>query len=192
MCDKRLGGYARIEKPRDDGIPDVEEVEEDGTPVFDRETEPTNHWEAIYYLVKLGNCLGYKTYVADPTRAAYGAKLGDVATLKELPSIFANAREIHRVDVIWYRPTPPFFFFEVEDGGTMRDALHRLYNLMAFDARFVIVSPIDNRDKFEKWAHTEPFHEFEDRYHFRTYPELFEFYRAAAQFVAMRERFLRI
>lgn len=196
MCDRRLGGYARIEKPVPEevtGIDEVvEEVEEQGPASFELEAEPTNHWEAIYYLVKLGNCLGYKTYVADPAKTAYNARLGDIATLKETPSILTNAREIHRVDVIWYRPTHPFFFFEVEDGGTMRDALHRLYNLMAFDARFVIISPIHNRDKFEKWVRTEPFHEFEDRYNFRTYPELFEFYREAAQFVSMRERFLRM
>ena len=87
---------------------------------------------------------------------------------------------------------PPFILFEVEDGGTMRDALHRLYNTMAFDARFVIVSPLQNRSKFEKWVKTAPFKEYEERYNFRTYSELFDFYKEIVKFTSMRERFLRV
>jgi hypothetical protein len=186
MCDKRLGGYARLEKPSE-----IPEGEEEGTPAFEDELEPQNHWEAIYYLVKAGNCLGYKTYVADPARSAFGKKLGEIATLSEVPPIMKSAPEIARVDVIWYKPTPPFFLFEVEDGGTMREALHRLFNTMAFDARFIIVSPLHNRSKFEKWVRTAPFKEYEERYNFRTYSELFEFYKEIVKFTSMRERFLR-
>ena len=187
MCDKRLGGYARLEKPSE-----IPEGEEEGPPAFEEELEPQNHWEAIYYLVKAGTCLGYKTYVADPARSAFGKKLGEIATLTEVPPIMKSAPEIARVDVIWYKPTPPFILFEVEDGGTMREALHRLYNTMAFDARFVIVSPLHNRSKFEKWVKTAPFKEYEERYNFRTYPELFDFYKEIVKFTSMRERFLRI
>lgn len=66
MCDRKLGGYARIEVETE---PRVEE--EEGTPGFDQELTPQSHWEAIYYIVKAGNLLGYKTYVADPSRAAF-------------------------------------------------------------------------------------------------------------------------
>jgi len=185
MCDKRLGGYARIEKPSE-----VVEGEE-GPPAFE-EVEPQNHWEAVYYLVKTGNILGFKTYVADPSKSAFETRLGDIATLTEVPTILQSAREISRVDVIWYRPTPPFFLFEVEDGGTMREALHRLYNAIAFDARFFVVSPIENRDKFQKWVTTAPFKELEERYNFRTYPELFSFYKEVLTFTSMRQRFLSL
>lgn len=187
MCDKRLGGYARIEKQVED-----HEEEEEGPPVFEDEIEPQNHWEALYYIVKAGNLLGFKTYVADPSKSAFEKKLGEIATLTEVPTILKSAPEISRVDVIWYKSIPPFFFFEVEDGGTMRDALHRLYNAMAFDARFFIVSPINNRSKFEKWVTTAPFREFEERYNFRTYSDLFDFYKEVVKFTAMRERFLKL
>jgi hypothetical protein len=187
MCDKRLGGYARIENPSD-----ISEEEEEGRPLFEEEIEPTTHWEAIYYLVKAGNLLGFKTYVADPSRTAFEKRLGDLATLSEVPPILKSAPEISRVDVIWYKSSPPFFLFEVEDGGTMRDALHRLYNAMAFDARFTIVSPIDNQGKFEKWVTTAPFKEFRERYNFRTYSELFAFYSEVVRFTSMQERFLKL
>lgn len=187
MCDKRLGGYARFEKS-----PEIFEEEEEGPTAFEEEIEPQNHWEAIYYLVKAGNLLGFKTFVADPSRSAFEKKLGEIATLTEVPPILKSAPEISRIDVIWYKSTPPFFLFEVEDGGTMREALHRLYNAIAFDARFFIVSPIHNRSKFEKWVTTAPFKEFEERYNFRTYSELFDFYKEVSKFTSIRERFLRL
>jgi hypothetical protein len=199
MCSKRLGGYARIEHA---SVQIAEEVggdeiddgatQEEGPAVFEQEAEPQTHWEAVYYVVKLGNLLGYSTYVADPSRTAFGKRLGDIATLSEVPAILRSAPEVQRIDAIWYRPKPPLFFFEVEDGGTMRDALHRLYNTMAFDGRFVVVCPLHNRDKFAKWVSTAPFKEYEDRYNFRTYAELFEFYRETDQFTAMSQRFLRV
>ena len=96
------------------------------------------------------------------------------------------------MDAIWYKPIPPFFLFEVEDGGTMREALHRLYNSMAFDARFFVVCPAQNREKFDKWVTTAPFKEFDERYEFRTFEELFAFYRATLTYPAMRPRFLRV
>jgi len=156
------------------------------------ESEPKTHWEAIFYIVKAGNLLGYDTYVADPSKSAFGKKLGEIAKLSEVPSILRSAPEISRVDVIWYKPVPPYFFFEVEEAGTMRDALHRLYNAMAFDARFFVVSPVENRVKFEKWLATAPYKEYEERYNFHTYSELFDFYRVVAKFSSMRERFLKL
>jgi hypothetical protein len=185
MCDKRLGGYARAE------LPEVSEVEE-GTPAFEDEIEPQGHWEAIYYIVKTGNLLGYKTYVADPSKIAFGKKLSEIAALTEVPPILRSASEISKVDIIWYKSTQPFFLFEVEDGGTMREALHRLYNAMAFDARFIIVCPSQNRDKYDKWVSTAPFKEFEERYSFKTYSELFDFYKEVANFISMRGKFLKL
>ncbi len=107
-----------------------------------------------------------------------------------MPPILKSSRQMSRIDVIWYRPNTPFYLFEVEDGGNMRDALHRLYNAMAFNAKFFIVSPAHNRDKFETWVRTAPFTEFQDTYNFTTYTELFDFYKEAIKFTTMRERFL--
>ena len=185
MCDKRLGGYARAESSE-------LSIEKEGPAAFEDGIEPQNHWEAIYFIVKIGNLLGYKTYVADPSRTAFGKKLSEIATLSEVPPILKSASEISKIDAIWYKPTPPFFLFEVEDGGTMREALHRLYNAMAFDARFFVVCPPGNKDKFEKWVTTAPFKEHEERYNFRTYSELFDFYKEAVNYTSLRGKFLKV
>lgn len=190
MCAKRLGGYARYIGKNTEEHTEVE-IEEEFESI-NNEQEPAGHWEAIYYIVQVGKMLGYKTYVADPSREAFGKKLGDIADLSEVPPLLRTAPEINRIDAIWYTHKPPFFFFEVEDGGTMREALHRLYNTMAFDARFFVVCPGTNHDKFLKWVTTAPFKEFEDRYNFRTYDELFDFYKEVKNYSEFREKFLRI
>jgi hypothetical protein len=63
---------------------------------------------------------------------------------------------------------------------------------MAFDARFFVVCPAQNREKFDKWVTPAPFKEFDERYEFRTFEELFAFYRATLTYPAMRPRFLRV
>jgi len=191
MCDKRLGGYAKyIKKGREETT--TVEVIEDEISILENDLEPSGHWEAIYYIIQIGKLLGYKTYVADPSREAFGKKLGDIADLSEVPSILKTAPEINRIDAIWYTHKPPFFFFEVEDGGTMREALHRLYNAMPFDARFFVICPGTNHDKFLKWVTTAPFKEFEERYNFRTYEELFDFYKEVKNYIDFRGKFLRL
>ncbi|MCX6026139.1 MAG: hypothetical protein NTY23_07780 [Chloroflexi bacterium] len=191
MCDRRLGGYAREHRTIEADDDEAEE-EAEATPRFEDGTEPGTHWEAIYYIVKIGELLQYKTYVADPSREAFAKKLGDLATLSSVPPILSTAPEVFRVDAIWYKPTPPIFLFEVEDGGTMREALHRLYNAMAFDARFFVIGPSQNLEKYQKWVGTAPFKEFEQRYQWRTYSEHFAFFGQATDFTLMRSRFLRI
>jgi len=191
MCTKRLGGYAMFGyKPHEEEEEVVEEEEE--IEILEEEPKPSGHWEAIYYITLIGKKLGYKTYVADPSRTAFDKKLGDIADLTEVPLILKSAPEISRVDAIWYSHKPPFFLFEVEDGGTMREALHRLYNAMAFDARFFVVCPAENFDKFHKWVTTAPFKEFEDRYNFRTYEQLFDFYKEVTRYIDFRSTFLSI
>lgn len=151
---------------------------------------PRDHWEAIHYIVRCGNLLDYQTYVADPSKVAFDKKLGELATLRSVPPTLAGASEIGRVDVIWYKPSQPCYLFEVEDGGTMRDALLRLYNAMHFNAHFFIVCPPANKGKFEKWVSQAPFQECAGRYGFRTYNELFDFYRAVEAYATSRAGFL--
>ena len=186
MVDKRLGGYAAIEKspPKKGNGADSteEEVEEDNS--------PTNHWEAIYYITLIGNLLGYKTYVADPSREAYSKKLGEIATLKEIPSILQNIPNVKRIDAIWFSTKSESYFFEVEDGGTMRDALHRLFNCFHLNAKFFIVSPIENRPKYEQWMNTEPYKSQEERYSFRTFNELYDFYKQVDSYINTSKKFL--
>lgn len=187
MCDKRLGGYARIEESQRNG----EDESIDLPSSIETEEKPGNHWEAIYYLAKSGNILGFDTYVADPSREAFNQKLSDVATLREIPEILSGVSDLKRVDAIWYDKTRhKYYLFEVEDGGTMRDALHRLYNAIDYNSTFYIVCPEENKSKFERWVNTSPFRENRGKYNFRTYGELWIYYCSLRDYTELSKKFL--
>ena len=44
--------------------------------------------------------IGYKTYIADPIREAFGENHGDIADLSEVPPLLRTAPEINRIDAI--------------------------------------------------------------------------------------------
>jgi len=48
----------------------------------------STHEEAEAILLELGNTLGFKTYTPDLSKQYKGRKLGDISTLKEVPSGF--------------------------------------------------------------------------------------------------------
>ena len=179
MCTRRLGGYARFEK-------EMEEL-----PKFEKKIEISklSHWDVMGILLKLGKRLGYKTYVANPSRKYEGQRLGEIAQLSKIPEKFKGIKYLDKVDVIWFADKPPYCFFEVEHKGTMREALHRLYQALGLDARFFIVSPIDNRPKFEKWINTEPYIHIKEKYHFRSYEDLVKFFEEAETYHQLREAF---
>ncbi|MFX0172060.1 MAG: hypothetical protein ACFE9L_09075 [Candidatus Hodarchaeota archaeon] len=190
MCDKQLGGYARYATDETVIDPDEPVVEEEA--LRPEEELPQDHWEAIYYIVKIGNLLGYNTYVADPSKTAFNVQLREIANLREVPDKLQSIPDIRAIDAIWYKSVPPFFFFEVEHGGNMRNALLRLYNTIIVDARFFIVCPESNRPKFQKWVAKQPFQDIKERYNFRNYEELFDFYKTVLNYTKRRERFLTL
>lgn len=75
---------------------------------------------------------------------------------------------------------------------TIRHCTCERDHLVGFEARFFVVCPAHNRDKFAKWVATAPFKEFQERYEFRTYQELFAFYKTLVEYTAIRSRFLRV
>lgn len=136
-----------------------------------------NHVEAEATLLEIGNLLGYETYTADPAKVFENKKLGDISSSKEVPEILRSTKNVERTDVIWHKEdSPPSYFFEVEDKGTMRDALHRLYQARHLNARFFIVGPGENRQKFEEWVSTAPYNSSRKLYNFKTFEELSHLY----------------
>ena len=135
-----------------------------------------DHWKVIGMLVELGNSLGFDTYVADPSRKYNDETLGSISTSNEIPDQLKSLEGMSRTDVIWFRVDPPFYLFEVEDKGTMREALHRLYQARWLKSKFFIVSPIENRGKFEKYVFTDPFKGIQKQFLFKSWDELVMLY----------------
>jgi len=149
-----------------------------------------SHWDTIGMLAEIGSKLGYDIYVADPSREYKGKPLREYATADEIPEELKGAKQIERTDIIWI-PTlePPYYLFEVEDKGTMREALLRLYQAKHLRAKFIVVSPLENRSKFEKYVTTKPFDAMRKEFIFKSYESLVELYLSTIKYMRNRKAF---
>lgn len=179
MCSKRLGGYARLK----------DSEEEEGILPFEEEIKVSNHWDAIGVLLELGRILGYKTYVAHPSKKYKDKKLRDIAELKDIPEKFRGYRGMEKVDVIWFAENPPYYFFEVEDKGDIKTALHKMYQAKDLEAKFFIISPIERLQDFEKYINTEPYVNIKKKYKFKSYEDLEKFFKQAKYYYTLRKEF---
>lgn len=152
-----------------------------------------NHEEAECILLKLGQLLGYDTYTPDSSSVAYNESLSKYATLKQLPSFTHEdfIRTVKEIDVIWFEQDFPVMCFEVEHTTGVTSGLLRLYQIRRFDAKLFIIAPRDVNKKYEIEVTTkEPFRSVKDKYCFRSYEELSDFYTLAEKYYISKENFL--
>ena len=150
-----------------------------------------SHADGEYYLLKLGEMLGYITYTVDKKAKSNNLKLGDVAIATELPP-FAGGRDMNSartIDIIWFgEDENPKYCFEVEHTMDILRSLNRLYQLNHFNVGFFVVSPEDKRKKFESEMNKFPFRNSRDRFHFISYEELVSLYQNGAPFFELKNR----
>lgn len=153
----------------------------------------SSHEEAEFYLLKLGELLGYLTYTVDSSKTFNGTKLGDCAILKDIPD-FAGQRDknsAREIDVIWFdEGENPKFCLEVEHTTDITKGLNRLLQLEHFHVTFVIVSSEDKRSKFETEMNKFPYRKLKDRYKFISYDELLDLYQAVLTFRKLKDKLL--
>jgi hypothetical protein len=145
-----------------------------------------SHEAAEASLIVMGNLLGHKTYTAHPAHKFGGQELRDMATLPELPH-FASEEvmdSVKYVDVIWLDENAehPEYFFEVEHSQDVTGALIRMYKAWWYPPEFFIVGPELQRGRFERQIEKSPIKDVKDKYHFRTYAQLLNMFRAARKY----------
>ncbi|MEM2964183.1 MAG: hypothetical protein QXE22_01860 [Candidatus Bathyarchaeia archaeon] len=165
------------------------------SPIKPRKVQISDHDGAEYYLLELGNMLGFLTYVAsrDQTKIFEGCKLGDVALLKEIPP-FAGERDLNsarEIDVIWFgEDENPKYCFEVEHTMDILRSLNRLAQLQHIYAKFFIIAPEERRPKFEVEMQKYPYRRMRDRYRFVSYNELASLFETAQPFHKLKTKLL--
>ncbi len=178
MCDKRLGGYARFKGDGGTSIPEIK-------------SEITNHSDAIGVLLNLGRILGYDRYTAHPSDKYNDEKLQTYANLDNVPHDFRSVKDIKNIDVIWYdKHKPPSYLFQVDDKGNMKTALDRLYEARNINAKFFIVSPIQNSEKLEKELERDPHRANKQMYRFLSFEDLAKFLESAEIYHKTKKEFL--
>lgn len=146
-------------------------------------------------LLELGNLLGYKIYVSDPSKPYKSKSLKDCASLSEIPLFtYSEILEtIRYVDVIWFSSDErcyPEYCFEVEHTTNVTNGLLRMYQLKDLGAKFFIIAHSDAKTKFDSKLKITPFCEIKDRYIFRSYDELVNFFDLARSYYSLKETFL--
>lgn len=154
-----------------------------------------DHWDAMAILLDLGNILGYDTYTSDPSRTpkVLGRPLGDIARLVTIPAFTLERHldTVKNVDVIWFKEEFPSYCFEVEYTTGVTLGLLRLYQIRKFtQAGFFIIAPANILSRFKSETEKDPFYTVKDRYNFRSFDELVEFYEEAKQYHLLRDTFL--
>ncbi len=151
-----------------------------------------SHESAEAILLMLGNLLGYDTYTPDSSRTYNSQKLGDIATLEDLPPFTSEKimDSIRNVDVVWPKEEWPEYFFEVEHTTGVTPGLLRIYQAQKINAKFFIIGPKDVLKKFEREVEKAPFNSIKEKYRFRSYEALRGMYLTASQFRKTSDDFL--
>lgn len=149
------------------------------------------HEDAEYFVLKLGEMLGYSTYTCDKKEKYHDIELGDVALLKELPD-FAGERDkgfARRIDVIWFDADEnPKYCIEVEHTTNVVNSLTKLYQLKQFHVDFFIVASEDKRSKYESEMGKSPYRADKDRFHFISYNDLISLFDTGSKFHILKNK----
>jgi hypothetical protein len=158
---------------------------------WEERLEVDSHEAAMAALIQLGRLLDYKTYTAYRGTQFQGKKLGEIATLTDLPRFLAKERAAKRIDVIWLNLNDsPESFFEVEHSTRVKPGLHRMYQvLLTFNAKFFVVAKPRVRPLFLRAISESPYNRCRDKYLFRSYPQLEKMFHAALKYRKERDAF---
>ncbi len=166
----------------DRGESALAEVEEDIS--ASEEIIIKNHKEAQYYLLEIGNLLGYTTYVAKSDRGKkVGSKtLGEVASIEKLPEwlmMKPSSNDPEEVDVLWFDSSGDDlrYAFEVSHTSDMRKDLAVLVGMSGITSKLFIVAPEKRRPRFKDLIEGKPFRKDRDRLGFISYKELIKLYK---------------
>lgn len=138
--------------------------------------------------LELGNFENFDTFTADPSALFKdNIYLNNLSTLKQLPTFTYDeiVTATRRIDVLWFNKKgfkfPKRAFEVVHSIGTLADALNRTFQLHEFNLDFYIIGRKEYRGKFEAAIKREPYIRLEERFKYRQYGEMIEYYELEVQ-----------
>ena len=146
--------------------------------------------------LELGNFENFATYTADPSAEfKNNITLANLATLNNLPEFTYQEilKEVRRIDVIWFNKKGLMFpqkVFEIVDSiGTLGEAFNRTLQLLNFRTDFLIVGPKEHYEKFSRRINLEPYVRFKERYKFKDYETIINFYERSVELNKVKKEF---
>ena len=163
----------------------AEEITIERTP---RKETISTHEEAQYYLLKLGQLLGYVTHVAkqDRGKIVYNEALGEIADISELPQwliLYSSIRNPDDIDVLWLDSTGErlLYAFEVSHTTDITKDATALRDLASISNKVFIVAPDNRQNEFDRLKKSAQFKYLirNGKLGFIPYSELREMYERA-------------
>ncbi|MEW6201435.1 MAG: hypothetical protein AB1546_05640 [bacterium] len=146
-------------------------------------------------LIEIGNFFEYRTYTSDVNKNFDGKRLKDLCGITEIPNFTYSELKnlISKSDVIWFnklRLPFPKFIFEVESTTDFTKSMFKMYQLLDFDIRFVLVAKENKKNIFLDRMDKEPFAVIKDKFNFRSFEEVAKLYFNSVEHYDLKYKFL--
>lgn len=146
-------------------------------------------------LIELGNFFEYKTYTCDINKTFDNKKLKDLIDYSPIPEF--TYKEIidiiSKSDVIWFSKNKlafPKYIFEVEASTNFTNSMHKMYQLIDFEARFYLIAPIERKQIFINRMFREPFNSMKEKFTFRSFEDVANLYFKSVEQNELKTKFM--
>jgi hypothetical protein len=146
-------------------------------------------------LLELGNFFEYMTYTSDQNKSFDSKKLRELCNITEMPDFTYPELKllISKCDTIWFTKTRlpfPKYIFEVESTTDFTSSMFKMYQLVNFDAKFILVAPEKREDVYRNRIDREPFVKEKHKFTFRSFEHVAELYFNSVAHYELKSKFL--
>ncbi len=146
-------------------------------------------------LLEIGNFMEYRTYTSDINKSFDGKKLKDLCGIIEIPDFtYKELKEVvSKSDVIWFSKSKlpfPKFIFEVESTTDFTNSMLKMYQMIEFDTKFVLVAAELRQKIFLNRLSREPFATTKDKFTFRSFEDVTKLYFSSIEHYELKSKFL--
>ncbi|MFH1923749.1 MAG: hypothetical protein ABIP48_28145 [Planctomycetota bacterium] len=150
--------------------------------------ELNKHSELQGMLLEIGNVRGAQTYCANKSPRFKGKRLGEIATVKQLPEFPGiNYDMVRQIDVIWLEKSFPVHAFEVELTTGIWSGLVRLGEFRRLNTVVHVVTESDEK-AFKRRVAGDIFAEIIDRCHHANAIDIRELYETDTRAYGLRTK----
>jgi len=146
-------------------------------------------------LLEIGNFFDYITYTSDSNKSFDGKKLRELCGTTEIPNFtYSELKDsISRSDAIWFTKSRllfPKYIFEVESTTDFTSSMVKMYQLLHFDARFILVASENRKNIFADRINKEPFIKEKHKFSFRSFENVIKLYFNSVEHYELKSEFL--
>jgi hypothetical protein len=146
-------------------------------------------------LVEVGNFFEYITYTSDLNKSFDGKKLSELCGITNIPDFTYPELKtlISKSDTIWFTKSRllfPKYIFEIESTTDFTKSMLKMYQLLNFDAKFILVASEKRRSIFTNRIRKEPFINEANKYSFRSFEDVVKLYFNSVEHYELKSKFL--